>query len=253
MQRVGSFPGRWVPARFRDAHLAPWPSSSGRSTTPRWFPSWTCPAARPTTGHTWMVGSDLAVLAIVAPLDGSEPSRRTMALAAALARRLGWRLALAPLPLPADAAGDRRDCLVAAAVDERAEPIACPCANFGPADTAGRRPAWRSRTSPPVRSSPYPSPRDDRQAQVGPSSAASTGPTARRRPPASPLAWPWRWTPASSSSTWPRSRKMGPELETTQAVRSGHPVACASHARGGAARRPRPRAGRAGPAALHSC
>jgi len=69
---------------------------------------------------------------IVAPLDGSAPSRCTTALAAGLIRKMGWRLALVPVPLTATAA-DRRQRLIAAALDERAALIASPATNHGPA------------------------------------------------------------------------------------------------------------------------
>ena len=62
---------------------------------------------------------------IVAPLDGSAPGRGTTALAAGLIRRMGWRLALVPVPLRSTAA-DRRRRLIAAASDERAALIASP-------------------------------------------------------------------------------------------------------------------------------
>jgi hypothetical protein len=65
---------------------------------------------------------------IVAPLDGSAPSRCTTALAAGLIRKTGWRLALVPVPLTATAA-DRRQRLIAAALDERATLIASPATN----------------------------------------------------------------------------------------------------------------------------
>ena len=72
---------------------------------------------RATPGH--------AAPVIIAPLDGSAPSRGTTALAAGLIRRMGWRLALVPVPLRATAA-DRRRRLIAAALDERAALIASP-------------------------------------------------------------------------------------------------------------------------------
>jgi nucleotide-binding universal stress UspA family protein len=62
---------------------------------------------------------------IVAALDGSAPSRCITALAAGLIKRMGWRLALVPVPLAATAA-DRRRRLIAAASDERAALIASP-------------------------------------------------------------------------------------------------------------------------------
>jgi hypothetical protein len=65
---------------------------------------------------------------IVAPLDGSAPGRGTTALAAGLIRRMGWHLALVPVPLRATAA-DRRRRLIAAALDERAALIASPATN----------------------------------------------------------------------------------------------------------------------------
>ena len=72
---------------------------------------------RATPGH--------AAPVIVAPLDGSAPGRGTTALAAGLIRRMGWRLALVPVPLRATAA-DRRRRLIAGALDERAALIASP-------------------------------------------------------------------------------------------------------------------------------
>jgi hypothetical protein len=69
---------------------------------------------------------------IVAPLDGSAPSRCTTALAAGLIRRMGWHLALVPVPLAATAA-DRRRRLIAAALDERAALIASPATDHGSA------------------------------------------------------------------------------------------------------------------------
>jgi hypothetical protein len=75
---------------------------------------------RATPGH--------AAPVIVAPLDGSAPGRGTTALAAGLIRRMGWRLALVPVPLKATAA-DRRRRLIAAALDERAALIASPATN----------------------------------------------------------------------------------------------------------------------------
>lgn len=75
--------------------------------------------------HDWTVGDGRPGRVIVGPLDGSDPSRSTTAMAAGLARRLGWRLALVPVPLGATAR-TRRDRLVAAAVDERAELVATP-------------------------------------------------------------------------------------------------------------------------------
>jgi len=97
-------------------------------------PTLDIPHGSPLPGHDWMVGHGPPVL--VGPLDGSDPSRRTTALAAGLARRLGWRLALVPVPLGATAR-DRRERLIAAAMDERAELIASPAANHGPSDGAG--------------------------------------------------------------------------------------------------------------------
>jgi nucleotide-binding universal stress UspA family protein len=83
-------------------------------------------------GRTWMVGQDHTAPVIVAALDGSAPSRCTTALAAGLIRRMGWRLALVPVPLAATAA-DRRCRLVAAALDERAALIASPATDHGSA------------------------------------------------------------------------------------------------------------------------
>jgi nucleotide-binding universal stress UspA family protein len=79
----------------------------------------------PPIGRTWMVGRDYAAPVIVAALDGSVPSRCTTALAAGLIKRMGWRLALVPVPLTATDA-DRRSRLVAAALDEQAALIASP-------------------------------------------------------------------------------------------------------------------------------
>jgi nucleotide-binding universal stress UspA family protein len=75
--------------------------------------------------RTWMVGHDSTAPVIVAALDGSAPSRCTTALAAGLIKKMGWRLALVPVPLTATAA-DRRSRLVAAALDEQAALIASP-------------------------------------------------------------------------------------------------------------------------------
>lgn len=79
----------------------------------------------PPIGRTWMVGPDYTAPVIVAALDGSAPSRCTTALAAGLIKRMGWRLALVPVPLTATDA-DRRSRLVAAALDEHAALIASP-------------------------------------------------------------------------------------------------------------------------------
>jgi nucleotide-binding universal stress UspA family protein len=79
----------------------------------------------PPIGRTWMVGRDYAAPVIVAALDGSVPSRCTTALAAGLIKRMGWRLALVPVPLTATDA-DPRSRLVAAALDEQAALIASP-------------------------------------------------------------------------------------------------------------------------------
>jgi nucleotide-binding universal stress UspA family protein len=88
-------------------------------------PSYRAADEPPPIGRTWMVGRDYAAPVIVAALDGSAPSRCTTALAAGLIKRMGWRLALVPVPLTATAA-DRRARLVAAALDERAALIASP-------------------------------------------------------------------------------------------------------------------------------
>lgn len=74
---------------------------------------------------TWMVRYDDTPPVIVAALDGSAPSRCTTALAAGLIKRMGWRLALVPVPLTATDA-DRSSRLVAAALDEQAALIASP-------------------------------------------------------------------------------------------------------------------------------
>jgi len=79
----------------------------------------------PPVGRTWMVGDDHRAPVIVAALDGSAPSRRATALAAGLIKTMGWRLALVPVPLTATDA-DRRERLVAAALDEHAALIASP-------------------------------------------------------------------------------------------------------------------------------
>jgi hypothetical protein len=79
----------------------------------------------PPVGRTWMVGDDHRAPVIVAALDGSVPSRCTTALAAALMKRMGWRLALVPVP-PTATDADRRRRLVAAALDEHAALIARP-------------------------------------------------------------------------------------------------------------------------------
>jgi nucleotide-binding universal stress UspA family protein len=84
-------------------------------------------------GRTWMVGHDYTAPVIVAALDGSAPSRCTTALAAGLIKRMGWRLALVPVPLTATPA-DRRSRLVAAALDERAALLASPATDHGSAD-----------------------------------------------------------------------------------------------------------------------
>ena len=86
----------------------------------------------PPIGRTWMVGHDHTAPVIVGALDGSAPSRCTTALAAGLIKRMGWRLALVPVPLTATAA-DRRRRLVAAALDERAALIASPATDHGSA------------------------------------------------------------------------------------------------------------------------
>jgi hypothetical protein len=79
----------------------------------------------PPVERTWMVGNDHRAPVIVAALDGSAPSRCTTALAAGLIKRMGWRLALVPVPHTATDA-DRRSRLVAAALDEHAALIASP-------------------------------------------------------------------------------------------------------------------------------
>jgi nucleotide-binding universal stress UspA family protein len=88
-------------------------------------PSDSVAAKAPPVGRTWMVGNDHRAPVIIAALDGSAPSRCTTALAAGLIRRMGWRLALVPVPLTASDA-DRRSRLVAAALDEQAALIAIP-------------------------------------------------------------------------------------------------------------------------------
>jgi hypothetical protein len=79
-----------------------------------------------------MVGPNHTAPLIVAALDGSVPSRCTTALAAGLIKRMGWHLALVPVPLAATAA-DRRHRLIAAALDERAALIASPVTDHGSA------------------------------------------------------------------------------------------------------------------------
>jgi nucleotide-binding universal stress UspA family protein len=79
-----------------------------------------------------MVGPNHTAPLIVAALDGSVPNRCTTTLAAGLIKRMGWRLALVPVPLTATAA-DRRRRLVAAALDERAALIASPATDHGSA------------------------------------------------------------------------------------------------------------------------
>ena len=79
----------------------------------------------PPIRRTWIVSHDYTAPVIVAALDGSAPSRCITALAAGLIKRMGWRLALVPVPLTATDA-DRRSRLVAAAVDEQAALIASP-------------------------------------------------------------------------------------------------------------------------------
>lgn len=79
----------------------------------------------PPVGRTWMVGHDYTAPVMVAALDGSAPSRCTTALAAVLIKRMGWRLALVPIP-PTATDADRRSRLVAAAFDEHAALIASP-------------------------------------------------------------------------------------------------------------------------------
>jgi nucleotide-binding universal stress UspA family protein len=86
----------------------------------------------PPIGRTWMVGHDHTAPVIVAALDGSAPSRCTTTLVAGLIKRMGWRLALVPVPLTATAANRRRR-LVAAALDERAALIASPATDHGSA------------------------------------------------------------------------------------------------------------------------
>jgi nucleotide-binding universal stress UspA family protein len=90
----------------------------------------------PTAANSWMVGDGHALPAVVGALDGSEASRLTTAVAARLARRMTWRLALVPVPLGATAE-DQRDRLVAAALDERAGLIATPATNSASADGPG--------------------------------------------------------------------------------------------------------------------
>ena len=79
----------------------------------------------PPIRRTWIVSHDYTAPVIVAALDRSAPSRCITALAAGLIKRMGWRLALVPVPLTATDA-DRRSRLVAAAVDEQAALIASP-------------------------------------------------------------------------------------------------------------------------------
>src|SRR5215207_7967050 len=55
-------------------------------------------------GPTRTVGHYHTAPVIVAALDGSAASRSTTALAAGLIRKMGWRLALVPVPLTATAA-----------------------------------------------------------------------------------------------------------------------------------------------------
>ena len=92
----------------------------------------------PAAGNSWVVGTDHARPVVVCPLDGSEASRLTTAVAAGFARRIGWRLALVPVPLGAPA-GERGDRLVAAALDERAELIATPATSSASPDGPGAR------------------------------------------------------------------------------------------------------------------
>ena len=96
----------------------------------------------PPIGRTWMVGDDHRVPVIVAALDGSAPSRGTTALAAGLIKRMGWRLALVPVPLRATEA-DRRRRLVAGALDEHATLIASPATDHESAGQGGRLPRAR--------------------------------------------------------------------------------------------------------------
>ena len=91
----------------------------------------------PPIGRTWMVGHDYTAPVIVAAFDGSAPSRCTTALAAGLIKRMGWRLALVPVPLTATDA-DRRSRLVAAALDEQAALIASPATDHR--SSGGKRP-----------------------------------------------------------------------------------------------------------------
>jgi nucleotide-binding universal stress UspA family protein len=79
-----------------------------------------------------MVGPNHTAPLIVAALDGSVPNRCTTALAAGLIKRMGWHLALVPVPLAATGA-DRRHRLIAAALDERAALIASPATDHGSA------------------------------------------------------------------------------------------------------------------------
>jgi nucleotide-binding universal stress UspA family protein len=81
---------------------------------------------------TRSLGRDHRAPVIVAALDGSAPSRCTTVVAAGLIKRMGWRLALVPVPLGATAA-DRRRRLIDAASDERAGLIASPATDHGSA------------------------------------------------------------------------------------------------------------------------
>jgi len=81
---------------------------------------------------TGSLGHEHMAPVIVAALDGSAPSRCTTVVAAGLIKRMGWRLALVPVPLAATAA-DRRRRLIDAASDEGAALIASPATDHGSA------------------------------------------------------------------------------------------------------------------------
>jgi len=79
---------------------------------------------------TASLGHDYTAPAIVAALDGSAPSRCMTVVAAGLIKRMGWRLALVPVPLAATAR-ERRRRLIDAASDERAALIASAATDHG--------------------------------------------------------------------------------------------------------------------------
>jgi hypothetical protein len=101
--------------------MAPWSLGPGNLRMGYMTPSDSAADKPPPVRRTWMVDNDHRGPVIVAALDGSASSRCTTALI----KRLGWRLALVPVP-PTATDADRRRRLVAAALDEHAALIASP-------------------------------------------------------------------------------------------------------------------------------